>query len=60
MNIQLQKEEVAGLYSAKLMDAQQLFTRKIDNMQLEGFEVDETGERRKERQSSQCKRFCPA
>ncbi|MBB6601771.1 hypothetical protein HW432_05690 [Bacillus pumilus] len=48
MNIQLQKEEVAGLYRAKLMDAQQLFTRKCDNMQLEIFEVDEAGERRKE------------
>ncbi|MDG4730028.1 NUDIX domain-containing protein [Bacillus pumilus] len=45
MNIQLQKEEVAGLYRAKLMDAQQLFTRKCKNMQLDGFEVDESGER---------------
>ncbi|EDW21844.1 NUDIX domain-containing protein [Bacillus pumilus] len=46
MNIQLQKEEVAGVYRAKLMDAQQLFTRKYENMQLDGFGVDEFGERR--------------
>ncbi|MGG1962205.1 NUDIX domain-containing protein [Bacillus pumilus] len=59
MNIQLQKEEVAGLYRAKLMDAQQLFTRKIDNMQLEGFEVDETGERRKESKVVSVQDFVP-
>ncbi|MEH3001953.1 NUDIX hydrolase [Bacillus pumilus] len=48
MNVQLQKEEVAGLYRAKLMDAQQLFMRKCENIHLEGFEVDEAEEQREE------------
>ncbi|MEB2272368.1 NUDIX domain-containing protein [Bacillus safensis] len=48
MEIHLQKEEVAGLYRAKLLDAQQLLTGTCERIQIEGFKVDANGERREE------------
>lgn len=48
MEVHLQKEEVAGLYRAKLLDAQQLLTGSCERIRTEGFIVDANGERREE------------
>ncbi|MFK4008614.1 NUDIX hydrolase [Bacillus safensis] len=48
MEVHLQKEEVAGLYRAKLLDAQQLLTGSCERIRIEGFIVDTNGERREE------------
>ncbi|OLP64769.1 hypothetical protein BACPU_23590 [Bacillus pumilus] len=45
LNVHLQKEEVAGLYRTKVQDAYRLLTGHCDRIQIEGFEVDATGER---------------
>lgn len=46
MEVHLQKEEVAGLYRAKLLDAQQLLTGTFERIRIEGFQVDANEERR--------------
>ncbi|GLF88141.1 MULTISPECIES: NUDIX domain-containing protein [Bacillus] len=48
MEVYLQKEEVAGLYRAKLLDAQQLLTGTCERIRIEGFQVDANEERREE------------
>lgn len=48
MEVYLQKEEVAGLYRAKLLDAHQLLTGTCERIRIEGFQVDANEERREE------------
>lgn len=48
MEVHLQKEEVAGLYRAKLLDAQQLLTVACEKIRIDGFKVDANGERHEE------------
>ncbi|QGX66975.1 hydrolase [Bacillus sp. ms-22] len=59
MDVHLQKEEVAGLYRAKLMDAQQLLTGECKRIQIEGFDVDAAGERREESREVDVQDFVP-
>ncbi|PCK22852.1 hydrolase [Bacillus pumilus] len=48
MNVHLQKEEVAGLYRTRFIDAQHLLTGQCERIQVEGFEIDASGERLEE------------
>ena len=59
MDVHLQKEEVAGLYRARLMDAKQLLNRECENMNIEGFEVDADGKRREEKREVRVHDFVP-
>lgn len=59
MDVHLQKEEVAGLYRAKLIDAQQLLSRECEKMNIEGFEVDADGKRREEKREVRVHDFVP-
>ena len=59
MEVQLQKEEVAGLYRAKLLDAQLLLTGTCEKIQIEGFEVTANGERREENREVRIQDFVP-
>lgn len=59
MDVHLQKEEVAGLYRARLMDAQQLLNRECEKMNIEGFEVDADGKRREEKREVHVHDFVP-
>ncbi len=59
MDVHLQKEEVAGLYRARLMDAQQLLSRECEKMNIEGFEVDADGKRCEEKREVRVHDFVP-
>ncbi|MBD3860638.1 NUDIX domain-containing protein [Bacillus sp. 28A-2] len=59
MNVQLQKEEVAGLYRTKCLDAQHLFTGTCERIQVEGFEVDIDGKRHEENKEVGVHDFVP-
>ncbi|GLF91607.1 putative Nudix hydrolase [Bacillus safensis] len=59
MEVHLQIEEVAGLYRAKWLDAQQLLTGTCERIQIEGFEVDANGERREESREVSVQDFVP-
>ncbi|MDR0125944.1 MULTISPECIES: NUDIX hydrolase [Bacillus] len=59
MEVHLQKEEVAGLYRAKLLDAQQLLTGTCERIQIEGFEMNTSGERREESREVHVQDFVP-
>ncbi|MGG0029558.1 NUDIX domain-containing protein [Bacillus safensis subsp. osmophilus] len=48
MEVRLQKEEVAGLYRANLLDAQQLLTGACGRIRIEGFKVNANGDRHEE------------
>lgn len=48
MEVHLQKEEVAGLYRANLLDAQQLLTGTCERIRIEGFKVNANGDRHAE------------
>ncbi|MGX9293057.1 NUDIX hydrolase [Bacillus sp. A015] len=59
INVQLQKEEVAGLYRTRFIDAQHLLTGQCERIQVEGFEMDAAGERREESREVDVHDFVP-